>query len=185
VVIGILENLAGPYISSAYKDLVAVVVLLMMGLASDRALGAKRRSRYEHAQHCGMAAVRLLGGRSKSIPAYIALGFQPPEGLPGEARGLVGRGYRAIKLRIGDTWQVDVERVRIVREALGDSIDILVDANTNYTVDDVRRVMPAFNELGVGWLEEPLPPHDARWYCDAKRLGTTPLAGRREPLHSI
>ena len=86
------------------------------------------------------------------------------------------RGYRALKLRVGDTWRVDVERVRAVRNALGDSIDILVDANTNYTVADVGQVMPAFDELRVGWLEEPFPPHDSRSYGAAARLGKTPLA---------
>lgn len=36
--------------------------------------------------------------------------------------------------------------------------------------------MPAFDELRVGWLEEPFPPHDARSYSMAARLGSTPLA---------
>lgn len=131
------------------------------------------------AKAVGWPLYRLLGGRSRAIPAYaggISLGYQPPAELAQEARGLVAKGYRAIKLRVGDTWRADVERVRAVREALGDSIDILVDANTNYTVADVRHVMPAFDELGVGWLEEPFPPHDARSYRTAAGLGSTPLA---------
>lgn len=131
------------------------------------------------AKAVGWPLYRLLGGRSKAIPAYaggISLGFQPPAELAAEARGLVERGFRALKLRVGDTWRADVERVRAVREALGDSIDILVDANTNYTVADVRRAMPAFDELHVGWLEEPFPPHDARSYRAAAQLGKTPLA---------
>jgi L-alanine-DL-glutamate epimerase-like enolase superfamily enzyme len=32
-----------------------------------------------------------------------------------------------VKLRVGDIWRADVERVRAVRHALGDAIDILVD----------------------------------------------------------
>jgi L-alanine-DL-glutamate epimerase-like enolase superfamily enzyme len=131
------------------------------------------------AKAVGWPLYRLLGGCSKPLPAYaggISLGFQPPDELAAEARGLVEMGFRAIKLRVGDTWRADVERVRAVREALGETIDILVDANTNYSVDDVRRAMPAFDELRVGWLEEPFPPHDARSYRAAAQLGTTPLA---------
>ena len=131
------------------------------------------------AKAVGWPLYRLLGGSSRAIPAYaggISLGFQPPAELAAEALSLVDRGYRALKLRVGDTWRADVERVRAVRSALGDSIDILVDANTNYTVADVRQVMPAFDELRVGWLEEPFPPHDARSYGAAARLGKTPLA---------
>ncbi|RPH63980.1 MAG: mandelate racemase/muconate lactonizing enzyme family protein [Burkholderiales bacterium] len=122
---------------------------------------------------------KLLGGRARPIPAYaggISLGFQPAAQLVEEARGLVARGYRALKLRVGDTWRADVERVEAVRMSLGDAIELLVDANTNYTVDDVRQAMPAFDELRVGWLEEPFPPHDARSYRMAAGLGRTPLA---------
>jgi L-alanine-DL-glutamate epimerase-like enolase superfamily enzyme len=131
------------------------------------------------AKAVGWPLYRLLGGRTKAITAYaggISLGFQPPAELAAEALGLVERGYRALKLRVGDSWRADVERVRAVREALGDSIDILVDANTNYTVVDVRQAMPAFDELRVGWLEEPFAPHDARSYRAAAQLGRTPLA---------
>ncbi len=131
------------------------------------------------AKAVGWPLYRLLGGSAKAITAYaggISLGFQPPAELAEEARGLVARGYRALKLRVGDTWQADVARVRAVREAVGEGIDLLVDANTNYQVQDVRCAMPAFDELRVGWLEEPFPPHDARSYRDAAGLGRTPLA---------
>jgi L-alanine-DL-glutamate epimerase-like enolase superfamily enzyme len=36
--------------------------------------------------------------------------------------------------------------------------------------------MPAMDELGIGWLEEPFPAHDYRSYREAKAFGTTPLA---------
>lgn len=131
------------------------------------------------AKAVGWPLYRLLGGSSRAIPAYaggISLGYQPPQELVSEARALADRGFRALKLRVGDTWRADIERVKAVRAALGEDIDLLVDANTNYTVADVRRVMPAFDELRVGWLEEPFPPHDARSYNLAARLGSTPLA---------
>ncbi len=122
---------------------------------------------------------RLLGGSAKPIKAYaggIALGWQPPAELAEEALGHVGDGYRALKLRVGDTPKRDIARVLAVRDAVGDTVELLVDANTNYTLDDVRRVMPAFEAAGVGWLEEPFPPQDRRAYRDAAGLGRVPLA---------
>jgi L-alanine-DL-glutamate epimerase-like enolase superfamily enzyme len=77
---------------------------------------------------------------------------------------------------VGFTWQADIERVRAVRTALGDDIEILVDANTNYSVADARRVMPVYDALGIRWLEEPFPPHDAHSYRMAAGFGITPLA---------
>ena len=130
-------------------------------------------------QATGLPLHKLLGGASKPIKAYaggIALGWQDPASLAEEARRYVAEGYRALKLRMGDTPLRDIARVRAVRKAVGDEIDILTDANTAYTLDDVRRVMPAFAECAVGWLEEPFPPQDRRAYQIAASLGRVPLA---------
>ncbi len=127
----------------------------------------------------GVPLYRLLGGSRKGIPAYaggVSLGYQSPQQLVEEARASLERGYKALKLRVGDAPARDVERVRAVREAYGPALVILTDANIGYSVDDVRRVMPALDELGVGWLEEPFPAHDYRSYREARGFGRTPLA---------
>jgi L-alanine-DL-glutamate epimerase-like enolase superfamily enzyme len=126
----------------------------------------------------GWPLYRLLGGAARAVPAYaggISLGWQPPASLAEEAQSYVAQGYRALKLRVGDTPQRDIARVRAVRTAVGQDVDILVDANTGYTPQDVRRVLPVYEELGIGWLEEPFPPHDHRAYADAA-AGRVPLA---------
>jgi L-alanine-DL-glutamate epimerase-like enolase superfamily enzyme len=122
---------------------------------------------------------RLLGGGPRPVRAYaggIALGFQEPAALVEEASAYVAAGYRAVKLRVGDTPRRDVARVTAVRKALGDDVVIMVDANTSYTADDVRAVMPAFEEAAIAWLEEPFPAHDYRSYQEARSLGRIPFA---------
>jgi len=127
----------------------------------------------------GVPLYRLLGGARKGVPAYaggVSLGYQPPDELIEEARASLEKGYKAVKLRVGDAPARDLERMRAVREAFGPSLEILTDANIGYSLDDVRRVMPAMDELGIGWLEEPFPAHDTRSYREARRFGRTPLA---------
>ncbi len=127
----------------------------------------------------GLPLYKLMGGRSKPIAAYaggVSLGYQEPRALVEEARPHVEDGYRAIKLRIGDSVKRDIERITAVREAFGEDLIILTDANTGYEVADVRAVMPALDELNAGWLEEPFPAHDHMSYREAARLGRTPLA---------
>jgi L-alanine-DL-glutamate epimerase-like enolase superfamily enzyme len=122
---------------------------------------------------------RLLGGRSKPVPAYaggVSLGYQEPQALVAEAQPLVAKGYRALKLRVGDTPVRDLARVAAVRKALGSEVAILVDANTAYSVADARVAMPGLDEHGVGWLEEPFPPHDYASYAQAVTFGAVPLA---------
>jgi L-alanine-DL-glutamate epimerase-like enolase superfamily enzyme len=127
----------------------------------------------------GVPLYKLLGGSAKPIPAYaggVSLGYQEPRALVAEAQPLIAAGYKAIKLRVGDTPKRDLARVAAVREALGDDIAILVDANTGYTVADARKAMPGYEEYAVGWLEEPFPAHDYESYRLAATFSTVPLA---------
>ena len=83
----------------------------------------------------GWPVYKLLGGHARPIPAYaggVSLGYQPPEELVEEAGAVAARGYRALKLRLGDTPANDITRVEAVRQALGPELDILTDANTAY-----------------------------------------------------
>ena len=151
-----------------------------MGAAAAMALSGLDMALWDlRCQATGWPLYRLLGGSAKPIKAYaggIALGWQEPELLAEEALQHIKAGYRALKLRVGDTAIKDIARVRAVRQAVGDEIDLLVDANTNYTLDDVRKVMPSFEEAAVGWLEEPFPPQDRRAYAQAASFGRVPLA---------
>ncbi len=127
----------------------------------------------------GWPVYRLLGGASRPIPAYaggVSLGFQEPSALVDEIRPLVESGYKAVKLRLGDSPARDLERVAAVRKAFGDELTILVDANTGYTLADAQQVMPGLEAHNVGWLEEPFPAHDHRSYSIAATFGRVPLA---------
>lgn len=127
----------------------------------------------------GWPLYKLLGGSAKPVPAYaggVSLGFQDPAALVDEALPHIEAGYKAIKLRVGDSPARDLQRVKAVREAVGDHITILVDANTGYDLNDARQAMPGFDALGVAWLEEPFAPHDHRSYKLARGYGRVPLA---------
>ena len=120
-----------------------------------------------------MPLYELLGGSKRRLPAYaggISLGYQPKEPLAEEAQEYVARGYKAIKLRLGDSAKADIERVLHVRKVLGDDIDILTDANTAYTLADVRRVLPVLAEIKAGWLEEPFACNDFSSYREAAKI---------------
>jgi D-galactarolactone cycloisomerase len=148
----------------------ADVVMAMSGI--DMALWDIR------AKAVGQPLYKLLGGSKKPIKAYaggVSLGWQPPHELVDEVGRHVEVGFNAVKLRVGDLTLRDIERVTAVRKAFGDSLKTMLDANTGYSLEDVRLVMPAFEELGVYWLEEPFAPHDHKDYVAASGLGGWPL----------
>ena len=77
---------------------------------------------------------------------------------------------------MGEDPAADVARVSAVREAFGDELVILSDANTAYSLGDARRVMPVLASLGVGWLEEPFPSHAYADYARASSFAALALA---------
>lgn len=151
-----------------------------MGAASALALSGLDIALWDiRGKACGWPLYRLLGGSARPVRAYaggISLGWQDPAALAEEAARHVSSGYKALKLRVGDSVRRDIARVRAVRAELGDEIEILVDANTGYTMDDVRRTTDAYEELGVAWLEEPFSPYDFRSYAEAASVTRVPLA---------
>jgi D-galactarolactone cycloisomerase len=126
----------------------------------------------------GLPLYRVLGGASGPVPAYaggFALGYAPPAAVAQEALGQVAAGYRAVKLRLGDTLNRDKERAVALRSALGPDVALLADANCRYSVDDVRAMLPVLAEAGAGWLEEPFPPYRDRAWRAAGLLASAVL----------
>jgi len=83
------------------------------------------------------------------------------EKIVANARAAVGQGFKALKLKVGsDDLERDLRRVRLIRDAVGEEVKLMVDANQQWTwpmaVDACRRLA----YLGVYWIEEPTHPDD-------------------------
>lgn len=129
------------------------------------------------AQRAGLPLFRLLGSDRSSVPVYATGGWldDPLELLVQDAIGFQGRGYGGFKVKIGlADWRRDIERIRAVREAVGDGFDIMVDVNQGWSEWQARAGAPALAELGVRWLEEPLPAADLDG--NARLAAALPLA---------
>lgn len=118
-------------------------------------------------QALGVPVYQLLGGRTLDrVKVYAGghvLGWRDPdnpaemEDIVAEAQRYVDMGIRALKIRGGRALphRGDLETVRVLREAFGDSIDILVDANNEYRDHDSSiRMARALDEYNIYWLED-------------------------------
>lgn len=112
---------------------------------------------------------RLLGGRHHDrIPAYASILF----GRDGsETREIAQRwreaGYGAIKFGwepMGESEALDIELVRGGREGIGGDNTLLIDAGCVWDARTALRRAEAFNDYGIGWLEEPLEQDDIDGY---------------------
>jgi L-alanine-DL-glutamate epimerase-like enolase superfamily enzyme len=123
-------------------------------------------------QVAGLPVSVLFGGASRSVPAYASFGtLADPRELAEAAVAAREAGFRAVKIRIGrEDVPSGLAGVRATRQAVGDGIDIMVDLNQWWRMPGdvspaldlaaVRRLAAELAELGVLWLEEPLPGGD-------------------------
>ena len=125
----------------------------------------------------GKPVAELLGGGIDRVPAYASTGDrQAPSERAESALALRDEGFKALKIRI-DRTQVDegVAAVIAVREAVGDTMGIMVDLNQGWRMpgdlspalarDAVRAVAERLRELDVVWLEEPFPRENVDGYA--------------------
>lgn len=125
------------------------------------------------AESAGIPLARLLGGTRERVATGISIGIQAsPQALVERARAAVAEGYRKVKLKIQPG--ADVAYVRAVREALGDGIDIAVDANSAYTLDDAEH-LARLDGLGLIMIEQPLDVDDLVRHAALQRRLATPI----------
>jgi D-galactarolactone cycloisomerase len=134
-------------------------------------------------------AVELLGGRPGSVPAYASTGAQLPSDERAEsALAIRAEGFGALKLRIDRNRLEDgLAAVRATRDAVGESMEIMVDLNQGWRMpgdrsqpldrETVRKVAEELRELNVFWLEEPLPREDVEGYAELRREVGIRVAG--------
>ena len=123
----------------------------------------------------GLPLHKLFGACRSSVATYASSGLwlsQSIDEIVVEAQQFVDQGFRAMKLRIGSPRiAADVERVRVVREAIGADIELLVDANQGLTVKHAIRLARQLEPYELTWFEEPVATHD-RVGCAEVRVAT-------------
>ena len=131
------------------------------------------------AKRLGQPLWKLLGGNDPRVPCYaggIDLDY-PLDKLLQQTRDNLARGFRAIKMKVGrKRLGEDVERVKAMREFLGEGFPLMVDANMKWTADEAIRAARAFAPYDLGWLEEPLIPDDVAGHVRVVREGGLPVA---------
>ncbi len=105
---------------------------------------------------------KLLGAVRDAVPVYGSGGFcsysdtQLRDQLGGWARDGIGM----VKMKVGREPQRDPDRVRIAREAVGDEVQVFVDANGAYSRKQALRLALTFADYDVAWFEEPVTSDD-------------------------
>ena len=109
----------------------------------------------------GLPLRALLGGARTRIPNAMTIGILPLDETVAEARAILAGGrFMEIKLKLGLDPELDVARVRAVREAVGPDFPLHVDANQGYDREGALRVLAALEPSRIAFCEQPVPARD-------------------------
>ena len=145
---------------------------------------------------------RLLGGAQKSVPSYLTYGFRSysREELVEAAKHFVAQGHKRLKIVVGrlnihgqmdssgastehreDNPAEDEARVRAVREAVGDDVELMVDANCLMKFDAALRWCKRLEPYNLMWFEEPIVHNDTHLLAELRKRTSIPIgAGQRD-----
>jgi galactonate dehydratase len=148
-------------------------------------------------QQLGVPIWQLIGGRFRDrIPAYANGWYQAdyePERIAELARGVVARGYRAMKLDPFAAASVrlapaDHRRaiavVAAVREAVGPDIDLMIEMHGRFSPDTAAQMAVALELYAPRWIEEPVPPEQPEALARVRSATNLSIA-TGERLHTI
>jgi galactonate dehydratase len=137
----------------------------------------------------GQPVHRLIGGAVRDRIKAYANGWYTVERTPAEfhdaARRVVERGYRALKLDPFGAGSMELEReeriraiglVEAVRDAIGPSADLMIEMHGRFTPATAIALSRELERFEPAWIEEPVPPENARAMARVARKAGIPVA---------
>ncbi|HEV8473973.1 MAG TPA: mandelate racemase/muconate lactonizing enzyme family protein [Methylomirabilota bacterium] len=129
----------------------------------------------------GRSVCALLGGLRERVPTYASGALMRPYPVSYLAEAgprLVKLGFRQMKMQCGSepTVAASVERVRVLREAIGPDVDLMCDINQLWSVNHAIEVGRRIEPYHLYWLEDPTAHDDFPGLARIADALTTPIA---------
>ena len=135
-------------------------------------------------KYLGQPIHKILGTHQEKVSIYGSGGWisYSIDELIDEVTGYADRGFEAVKIKVGSPKvATDLERLRFVREAVGDKVDIMMDANQGMDLPSAMKLSHGARDLNINWFEEPVNHQDFQAYQILKnQTGISLAMGERE-----
>ena len=146
---------------------------------------------------CAASAIEMacwdIKGKALDVPVYQLLGGlcretievyasdvyweEDPTRMAENAARIADLGYRTIKIHIGArSPREELPRLRAVRQAIGDTVELMVDLNAGYHALDAMQAVELWREFNIRWLEEPVSPNETTAMQRIRDRSSIPIA---------
>lgn len=147
----------------------------------------------------GQPVWKLIGGARDRVEAYATCGFSflDDDALAESVSRMAAAGFGGVKIQVGrpgrdmrragkslaEIVRDDARRVRRVREAVGDDVEVAVDAGCRLDLPHAYDLCRMIADYDIAWFEEPILQNDVRLLADLRRRQPIKLtAGQNEGL---
>jgi len=125
----------------------------------------------------------LMGGYRTEVLTDITLGIKSPEEMARDAVKAVKKGFKALKVKVGVNPAEDVQRVKLIREAVGGDTQMRIDANQGWTPRQAIGALDEMEKFDIQFAEQPVPAVDLKGLVNVRKNSPIPIMAD-ESVHS-
>ena len=133
----------------------------------------------------GLPLCRLLGNAKSEIETTITLSIEDLPTTLARAIEFQSQGFRALKIKCGLNADDDIERIRQIRQTVGEQIRLTIDANQGYSVADSLRVFAAIEACRIEFAEQPVAANDLEALREVCRRSPIPVMADESVLSTV
>ncbi len=107
------------------------------------------------AQNAGQPLYEYLGGTKKDMLSDITVGITSPDVMAAQAKAFVNAGATILKIKLGKEVVTDVERIKAIRNAVGNNVTIRIDANQGWSCEEATNALSQLGKYSIEFCEQP------------------------------
>jgi len=112
------------------------------------------------AKHAKLPLYAFLGGTIKTIESDLTIGIHSPEKMAEQAVSFKEKGVKKIKVKLGKEPSIDIERIYQIRKAIGNEIELRIDANQGWNFEDAKLALTGLAQFNIAFCEQPMRTHN-------------------------
>lgn len=109
----------------------------------------------------GLPVYKLMGGTTKGLITDITISLNEPAEMVRDSLDAVRRGFTILKVKVGSHPGKDMERLKAIRAAVGNTVILRLDANQGWTPEEAVSIIERMEEdIGIELVEQPVKGRD-------------------------
>lgn len=128
-------------------------------------------------KQCGLPLYQLLGGAKATLENDITISLNPTDQMVNDSIEAVQSGYKTLKIKVGLHGENDLQSIQEIRNAVGPSIKLRIDANQSWTAKQSIKTIQKMEDmaLNIELVEQPVPARDLQGLAYVTQSVDTPI----------